>query len=76
MYMAKKKIRHVHKTHASHRVMHAKPVRDSLVVVRGWMFVVAFALMLGIGAVVGTYFNTLINESTPTVAGAQIELSK
>jgi hypothetical protein len=56
--------------------MHAKPVRDSLVVVRGWMFVVAFALMLGIGAVVGTYFNTLINESTPTVAGAQIELSK
>jgi hypothetical protein len=56
--------------------MHAKPVRDSLVVVRGWMFVVAFALMLGIGAVVGTYFSTLINESTPTVAGAQIEISK
>jgi hypothetical protein len=75
--MAKKKNRHVHKAHASHRVMRAKPVHDnSLVVVRGWMFVVAFALMLGIGAVVGTYFNTLINESTPTVAGAQIEISK
>jgi hypothetical protein len=74
--MAKKKIRHVHKVHASHRVMHAKPVRDELVIVRGWMFVVAFALMLGIGAVVGTYFNALINESTPTVAGAQIEISK
>ena len=56
--------------------MHAKPVRDELVIVRGWMFVVAFALMLGIGAVVGTYFNALINESTPTVAGAQIEISK
>jgi hypothetical protein len=65
----------VHKAHAS-KAMRAKPVRDSLVVVRGWMFVVAFALMLGIGAVVGTYFSTLINESTPTVAGAQIEISK
>ena len=73
--MAKKKIRHVHKA-ASHKAMRAKPAQDGIIVVRGWMFVVAFALMLGVGAVVGTYFNGLINESTPMVAGAQIEISK
>jgi hypothetical protein len=76
MYMAKKKVRHVHKAHTTHKVVRAKPVQDALVVVKGWMFVVAFALMLGIGAVVGTYFNNLMNENTPAVAGAQIEISK
>jgi hypothetical protein len=74
--MAKKKTSHVHKAHAAQKVTHMKPRENALVVVRGWMFVVAFALMLGIGAIVGTYFNTLINESTPAVAGAQIEFTK
>ncbi len=37
------------------------------------MFVVVFALMLGIGAVVGTYINTQLEQSTPMVAGAQTE---
>jgi len=68
--MAKKKTRHVAK-----RVHHVKtkPSQDTMVVVQGWMFVVAFALMLGIGAIVGTYFNRVINGGLPTVAGAQVE---
>jgi hypothetical protein len=68
--MAKKTVRHIHH-HTHHKVVKAKPVKDSLLVVRGWMFVVAFALMLGIGAVVGTFFNSMLNESVPTVAGVQ-----
>ena len=43
---------------------------DYLVVVRGWMFVVAFALMLGIGAIVGNFVNSQLNLETPMVAGA------
>ena len=70
--MAKKVVRHSHR-HVHHRVVRAKPVNDTLVVVRGWMFVVAFALMLGIGAIVGTFFNQMLNESVPSVAGAQIQ---
>ncbi len=47
---------------------------DTVVMVRGWMFVVAFALMLGIGAIVGTFTNRIMNESQPTVAGVQTEI--
>lgn len=47
----------------------ARPSESYLVVVRGWMLVVAFALMLGIGAMVGQFINTQLNASTPTVAG-------
>lgn len=43
---------------------------DYLVVVRGWMFVVMFALMLGVGAIVGNFINQQLN-SAPVVAGAQ-----
>ena len=32
-----------------------------------------FALMLGLGAVVGTYLNTQSEMNTPTVAGVQVE---
>jgi hypothetical protein len=84
MYMAKKKIRHVVKAHvkkAKAKVVAVKKAaapqnKSILTVIRGWMFVVAFALMLGIGAVVGTYFNKLLNENTPTVAGAQIQVNR
>jgi hypothetical protein len=73
--MAKKKVKHVAKSHHVKKTVAAKPQsKNLLTVIRGWMFVVAFALMLGIGAVVGTYFNKLMNENTPTVAGAQIQL--
>ena len=51
----------------------AKTVKDYLVIIKSWMFVVVFALMLGIGAVVGTYINTQLEQSTPMVAGAQTE---
>jgi hypothetical protein len=46
-----------------------RPNENYLVVVRGWMLVVAFALMLGVGAIVGNYINQQLNLSTPTVAG-------
>ena len=45
---------------------------DYLVVVRGWMLVVAFALMLGIGAIVGNFINQQLNLSAPTVAGVSV----
>ncbi|MBI4065110.1 hypothetical protein HY409_01975 [Candidatus Gottesmanbacteria bacterium] len=50
-----------------------RTVRDYLVIVRGWMFLVAFALMLGIGAIVGTFVNSQLEQSSPTVAGVQTE---
>ncbi|MBI5614066.1 hypothetical protein HY947_04030 [Candidatus Gottesmanbacteria bacterium] len=62
---------------SAHRsVHHASTHRTSkadgnyLVVVRGWMFVVAFALMLGVGAIVGNFIASELNASTPQVAGA------
>ena len=44
-----------------------------LVVVRGWMFLVAFAMMLGLGAMVGNFVNVQLNQSTPQVAGASTQ---
>ena len=69
--MAKKHLRRVthHRTLKTKKV---KPSADAVVVVQGWMFVVAFALMLGIGAVVGTYVNGVFNSGEPMVAGATI----
>lgn len=46
---------------------------DYMVVVRSWMLVVLFALMLGMGAIVGNYINIRLSESPPTVAGSAIE---
>jgi hypothetical protein len=71
--MANKKI--VRRTH--HRAAKAKVARrssETLVYVQGWMFVVAFALMLGIGAIVGTFFNRIMSENVPSVAGVQTEM--
>ena len=70
----KKKI--VRRTH--HRASHKKssrtnPSENYLVVVRGWMLVVAFALMLGVGAIVGNFVNQQINASTPSVAGVSTD---
>ncbi len=72
--MAKKVVRR--KT-AKRVKTHRKVVRtahtdnDMLVIVRGWMFVVAFALMLGIGAVAGTFVSRMLNTDVPSVAGVQ-----
>jgi hypothetical protein len=66
MHMAKKHVRRVHHRAARHT---SRPDDKYLVVVRSWMLVVAFALMLGIGAMVGQFINTQLDASTPTVAG-------
>ena len=68
--MAKKHVARHHHKHVAHKATH-RPSENYLVVVRGWMLVVAFALMLGMGAMVGSFINDQINASTPTVAGAQ-----
>lgn len=66
------KKRHAHR-HVSHRTRSAKPSEQYLVVVRGWMLVVAFAIMLGVGAMVGQFINTQLDASSPSVAGFEIE---
>ncbi len=66
------KKRHVKKVH--HRPSRGKaPSEQYLVIVRSWMLVVVFALMLGVGAIVGTFLNAKLNETTPAVAGVQTE---
>jgi len=69
--MKKKHISH-RKHHVTRTASHA-PKEGYLVVVRSWMLLVMFALMLGLGAVVGTYLNAQSAANTPTVAGVQVE---
>lgn len=60
----------------THRKTHARKSASNeryLVVVRSWMIVVVFALMLGVGAVVGTFLNEKLSETTPQVAGVSVE---
>ena len=54
-------------------VRKSKSVKDYLLVIKSWMFVVAFALMLGIGAIVGSFVNSQLEQSSPAVAGVQTE---
>ena len=56
----------------------ARPVRRSekknfLLLLKSWMFVVMVALMLGIGAIVGSFMSSQMNATTPQVAGVSIE---
>jgi hypothetical protein len=61
------------KAHRVSKAARAPRVKEGyLVVVRSWMLLVMFALMLGLGAVVGTYLNTQ-SAGVPTVAGVQVE---
>lgn len=69
--MKKRRSSHRRVHHRATRV-HGKPQESYLVVVRSWMLIVLFAIMLGVGAVVGTYINTQLNGA-PQVAGAAIE---
>jgi hypothetical protein len=69
--MKKKALRRTHRRPTVKR--HYRQPENYLVAVRGWMLVVAFALMLGIGAIVGNFINQQLNLATPTVAGASIE---
>lgn len=67
-----KKKHHVHHKRTTSRVTRVtKPKESFLIIVRSWMLLVMFALMLGLGAVVGTYLND--QSAAPTVAGAQVE---
>lgn len=68
--MKKKHVAH-HKKTAVRATRTTKPKESFLIIVRSWMLLVMFALMLGLGAVVGTYLNG--QSSAPTVAGVQIE---
>lgn len=68
--MKKKAVRHVR--HHRTRALRAD-TKNYFVMVRGWMFIVMFAIMLGVGAVIGTYLNTLMDASTPQVAGVSTE---
>jgi hypothetical protein len=66
----------VHKRHAkpvTRRASRTNREDNYVVLVRGWVFMVAFALMLGMGAIVGQYLNTQLNASTPQVAGYSTE---
>ena len=68
--MKKKTLRkHHHRTVARH----ARPSENYLVVVRGWMLVVAFALMLGVGVIVGDFVKNQLDAATPAVAGVSTE---
>jgi hypothetical protein len=69
-YMAKKKVHHKSK---ARRASSARPRQSIFVIIRSWMLLVMFALMLGLGAVVGTYLNQKTLETTPAVAGVQTE---
>lgn len=61
----------VHRKSSSVKSVRAKkPSENFLVIVRSWMLLVMFALMLGLGAVVGTYINQQ-SAGVPTVAGVQ-----
>ena len=71
--MKKKLTRRTH----HHKVVRAHKAQPHyLVVVKGWMFLVAFAMMLGLGAMMGNFINQQLNESTPQVAGASVEVQK
>ncbi|MEK7544496.1 MAG: hypothetical protein AAB557_06605 [Patescibacteria group bacterium] len=61
--------RHVHHRTAT-RVQQRVASPHYLVVVRSWMFLVAFAMMLGLGAMMGNFISQQLNQSTPQVAGA------
>lgn len=66
MYMKKR-------VHKHSRVKRVRQPKNLLMWIRGWMFVVVFALMLGLGAIVGRFLSEKLNETTPQVAGVQTE---
>lgn len=47
--------------------------KNLLFLIKSWMFVVMIALMLGIGAIVGTFIRLEMEASAPQVAGTSIE---
>ena len=70
MHMKKKTVR---RTRSAHTRRRTQPKKNFLFLLKSWMFVVMFALMLGVGAIIGTYINQEMNMSNPQVAGVEIE---
>lgn len=64
--------RHAHR-HVAARTQYRTASPHYLIVVRSWMFLVAFAMMLGLGAMLGNFINAQLNQSTPQVAGASTQ---
>jgi len=58
--------------HTSHK-LHRKEDEHYLILVRSWVFLVLFAMMLGVGVIVGSYINSQLNGGAPVVAGTSIE---
>lgn len=72
--MKKKVVRRTAKATPAKKVHHVKPEKKNfLLLLKSWMFVVMFALMLGVGAIVGTFINQEMNAAVPTVAGVSVE---
>lgn len=71
--MKKKPLRRVHHRATHKKIIRTRPNEQYLVVVRGWMLVVAFALMLGVGAIVGNFVNQQLDINTPAVAGVSTD---
>lgn len=42
-------------------------------VIHSWIFLVSFAIMLAMGAIVGNFINSQLDSTSPQVAGYQIE---
>jgi len=74
--MKKKTVRASAKTkaHAVRQHHQGGQKKSVLLLVKSWMFVVMFALMLGVGAIIGTYISQEMNVANPEVAGASVEL--
>lgn len=60
---------------SSVRRLNRKPAQEDkyIIFVRTWVFMVLFALMMGVGVIVGNYINNELNGTSPTVAGYSTE---
>ena len=70
----KRKIVHKKKAVATHHSSSSRALKRSddkyVILVRSWIFLVLFAIMLGVGIIVGSYINNQLNGGSPMVAGA------
>ncbi len=67
----KKKVAPKKKTHSTRQSSVRRQSKDDkyVILVRSWVFLVLFAIMLGVGVIVGNYINAELNSGIPTVAG-------
>lgn len=62
-----------HKKSVSTRRLNRKEDDTYVILVRSWVFLVMFAIMMGVGVIVGNYINHSLNGSPPTVAGVSTD---